>query len=184
MPGVRVTSVRRTVVVAVALVTGQALLCGFIGFVTFGDNDGAVPGARAAEPQLAGPPVVVPPASTPSPDERPGRPRSGTSRPTRTERPISPPGSAAARVSATRELSPSRAAPVPPAPPEPPPVPATSPTDRALLPPASPTSGDDAPEPVVELERCDEEGATGTTADGKAARCERADDGELRWRLV
>jgi hypothetical protein len=184
MPGVRVTSVRRTVVVAVALVTGQALLCGIIGFVTFGDNGGAAPRVRAAEPQLAGPPIVLPPASLPPIDERTERPRSGKPRAARTERPTSPPTSDAARNSVTREITPSRTASSPAAPAPSPPVPATTPTDRELVPPAIPPVQEDAPEPVVEKEPCDEAGATGTTADGKTVRCERDRDGELRWRLV
>jgi hypothetical protein len=185
MPGVRVTSVRRTVVVAVALVTGQALLCGIIGFVTFGDRGGAAPPGRAAEPQLAGPPIVVPPPSVrPSsgPAERPG-PRK--TRSPRTERPTSPAGPAAGRNATSRAVSPSRTTTAPVAPP--PPAPVTSPTDRALLPPVPPAASapeEDAPVPVVEKERCEDEGATGSTAEGGAVRCERARDGELRWRLV
>jgi hypothetical protein len=189
MPGVRVTSVRRTVVVAVALVTGQALLCGIIGFVTFGDHGGAPPGVRAAEPQLAGPPIVLPPSSAPTTGAPTARPTSGTPRPVRTERPTSPPAPTAARDSAPRKSTrPARTTSAPtPAAPEPPPVPAVTPTDQTLLPPAfpaSPAPADDAPEPVVEKEPCDEAGATGTTVEGKPVRCERARDGELRWRLV
>jgi hypothetical protein len=195
MPGVRVTSVRRTVVVAVALVTGQALLCGIIGFVTFGDRGGAPPGGGAAEPQIAGPPVVLPPSSEPPADEPAERPEPGSSKPVRTERPTSPPGTAAGRGSATRAAGPSRTTPAPVAPEPPPvPVPSTSPTDRELLPPATPAPGDDAPgndapgddvpEPVVEKEPCDEAGATGATPEGKIVRCERDRNGELRWRLV
>jgi len=199
MPGVRVTSVRRTVVVAVALVTGQALLCGIIGFVTFGDRGGAPPGGGAAEPQVAGPPIVLPPSSGPPADEPAGRPEPGSPKPVRTERPTSPPGPAAARGSATRAAGPSRTTSAPVAPEPPPvPVPSTSP-DRELLPPAAPGPGDgapgdggpggdgpgdDVPEPVVEKEPCDEAGATGATAEGKVVRCERDRNGELRWRLV
>jgi hypothetical protein len=186
MPGVRVTSVRRTVVVAVALVTGQALLCGIIGFVTFGDQSGATPGGRAAEPQLAGPPIVVPPPSVrPSsgPVERPG-PRK--TRSVRTERPTSPPGPAAGRNAPTRAVSPARTTTAPVLPSPPAPV-TSSPTDRALVPPAPPATSaphEDAPLPVVEKERCEDEGATGSTVEGRTVRCERARDGELRWRLV
>ena len=182
MPGVRVTSVRRTVRIAVALVTGQALLCGIIGFVTFGGKDETPPRVRAAEPQLAGPPLVVPGTSPPpSPSERPERSRSATTKQTRTERPTSPTAPASVRSTATRSVSPSRT--VTPPPPVPPPTATTSPTDRALLPPSSPVSGDDPLIPVAD-EPCDERGATGRTADGKAVRCERDRDGDLRWRLV
>jgi hypothetical protein len=182
MPGVRVTSVRRTVRVAVALVTGQALLCGTIGFVTFGGRYDREPGARAAEPQLAGPPIVVPSTNSPPPSERAEQPVSASTEQTRTERPTSPPAPASVRSSTTRSISPSRTSTVPVAP-VPPPTPTTSPTDRALLPPSSPASGDDPPTPVVD-EPCDDAGATGRTADGKAVRCERDRHGDLRWRLV
>jgi hypothetical protein len=186
MPGVRVTSVRRTVVVAVGLLTGQALLCGVIGFVTFGDRSGAAPRGRAAEPQLAGPPIV---ASSPGVQPSSGGPVEPagprTPRATRTGLPVTPPAPAAVRQRTTRPAGPTRSssAPVLPAPP----APAPSPTDRALLPPSPPASSapqEDAPLPVVEKERCADEGATGSTAEGKAVRCERARDGELRWRLV
>jgi len=182
MPGVRATSVRRTVVVAMALVTGQALLGGFIGFVTFGGDGVASPPARAAEPQFAGPPVALPPSDpTAEPAKRPR-----TAGPTtRTRGPTSPP--APARSSATRAISPSPTPSAAPAPVPPPvPSPSTSPTDRSLLPPSPPQPVADptvSPVPVVD-ERCDDEGATGRTADGQAVRCERGDDGELRWRPV
>jgi hypothetical protein len=177
MPGVRVTSVRRTVRVAVALVTGQALLCGIIGFVTFGGQGGPAPGAGAAEPQLAGPPIVLPTASTSRPGERVKRAEPGAVRSTRVERPTSPRTSAAVRGSATREISPSRTVA-----PSPPPVLSPSPTSRALLPP-SPAPEPDTPIPVVQ-EPCDDEGATGRTADDEAVLCLRDRAGDLRWTLV
>ncbi|GAA3339980.1 hypothetical protein GCM10020358_25800 [Amorphoplanes nipponensis] len=180
----RVTSVRRTVRVAVALVIGQALLCGIIGFLTFGGRGEPAPGARAAEPQLAGPPLVAPAPSVPPDGDRPERRKPGVARTSRTQRPAAPPASAAVRNSATRLIGPSPTVPPPPAAaPVPPPTPTTSPTDRSLLPPSSPVSGDDPPVPVVG-EPCEEEGATGRTADGKAVRCERDPDGDLRWSLV
>jgi hypothetical protein len=181
MPGVRVTSVRRTVRVAVVLVAGQALLCGIIGFVTFGGHD-AAPRPRLTAPQLAAPPIVVP---TPSPGPASELARGatpGSVRLTRAGWPTSPPTSAAVRRP-TRTISPSVTVTVPAAP-APPPVPSGTPTDRSLLSP--PTSGgpvEDAPVPVAG-EPCDDEGATGRTADGKAVRCERDRDGGLRWTLV
>jgi hypothetical protein len=180
MPGVRVTSVRRTVVVAGALVAGQALLCGIIGFVTFGGGDDKATGARAAEP-LAGPPVVLPPPSD-APDGEPAkRARTADPRSTRSRRPPAP---KARRSSATLAISPSRTLPVPVVPSAPPtPVPSTSPTDRSLLPPSVPAPAEDTPAPVVD-EQCDVEGLIGRTADDKAVRCERGPDGDLRWRLV
>jgi len=183
VPGVRVTSVRRTVGIAVALVTGQALLCGVLGVLTFSDKGTSTPGAQAVEPQLAGPPPVVPSAGTPPA----GRVEAGTARSGRIELPTPPPAAVAVRNSATRTTSPSRTASVPPAPV---PAPATSSPDSALLPPSPPTPeedaapGDDTPTPVVERERCDDEGAFAQTAEGKVVRCVRGRDGDLRWRLV
>jgi hypothetical protein len=180
MPGVRVTSVRRTVTVAVALVTGQALLCGIIGFVTFGGEGAAAPGSGATAPQLAGPPVVLPPEGTPPPSDPAERPTSGTAKPTRTERPTSPPTTPAVRNSATRAVTPSRKTSVPAVPK---PAPSESSPDRALLPPPSPIANDGSPTPVAG-ERCDDEGAAGRTADDEVVKCERNRDGDLRWRLV
>ena len=178
MPGMRVTSVRRTVRVAVALVTGQALLCGIIGFVTFdSDEPASRPGASA--PLLAGPPIAAPATSVPPPTERAKRAEPGTARSTRTERPASPPASAGVRTSATRKVKPSLEVRIPRKP-----VPSTSPPDRELLlPPPSPAPADDAPVPVVQ-EPCDDEGATGRTAGGQAVTCRRDRRGELRWTLV
>ncbi|RSM69881.1 hypothetical protein DMB66_10150 [Actinoplanes sp. ATCC 53533] len=179
VPGVRVTSVRRTVGIAVALVTGQALLCGVIGIVTFSDRSTSAPAAQAPEPQLAGPPPVVPSAGTPPVDAPAGRPEPGTTRYGRIELPTSPQASVAVRNSATRTVGPSRTASVSPAP-----APATSPSDLALIPPSPAAPEDDAPIPAVERERCDDEGALGETAAGKAVRCERDRRGDLRWRVV
>jgi hypothetical protein len=174
MPGVRVTSVRRTVFVAVALVTAQALLGGVIGFVTFGGDRNSPAPPAAAEPRLAGPPVV-PPASLPTPAERVSI---AASRAVRTERPTSPqPPPATERSPATRTSSPAPAVSkgLPPLPP----MPTISVPDPDLVAPPQ----DDAPVPVAG-EFCDEAGAEGRTADDKAVRCLRGRDGRLRWRLV
>lgn len=182
VPDVRVTSVRRTVGVAVALVTGQALLCGIIGVVTFGGENTPAPGAPAVEPQLAGPPVVVPPRSTP-PAEPVRHPEPGSTSSGRIERPPAPPASPAVRSSATRTIVPSRTVSAPP-----PAAPVTSPPGLGLLPPSPvPSSSapkENAPPPVVLWERCDDEGATAETVDGQAVRCTRGRDGDLRWRRV
>ena len=177
VPGLRVTSVRRTVGIAVALVTGQALLCGVIGIVTFGDKSTSAPGAQAVEPQLAGPPAAVPSVSAPSAGAPADRPEPGTTRSGRIELPTSSTAPVAVRNSATRTIGPSRTASVPPAP-------VTSPPDLALVPPSHQAPEEDEPTPVVERERCDDKGAIGRTAEGKVVRCERGRDGELRWRLV
>ena len=182
VPGVRVTSVRRTVGVAVALVTGQALLCAVIGIVTFSGKSTSAPGAQAVPPQLAGPPPVVPSASTPPAGAPADRPEPGTTHSGRIELPTSPPASVAVRNSATRRISPSRTTSPAPAGPT---APATSPPDLGLVQPSDAVPEEDAPIPVVEeRERCDDEGAAGRTAEGKAVRCERGRDGDLRWRLV
>jgi hypothetical protein len=177
VPGVRVTSVRRTVGVAVALVTGQALLCGIIGIVTFTDRGTSAPGAQAPAPQLAGPPPVVPSAGPPPADAPVDHPEPGTTRHGRIELPTSPAAPVAVRNSATRTIGPSRTASVSPAP-------TTSPPDVALIPPSPAAPDGDAPVPAVEGERCDDEGALGETAAGKAVRCERDRRGDLRWRVV
>ncbi|UQU66120.1 hypothetical protein COUCH_07445 [Couchioplanes caeruleus] len=183
MPGLRATSVRRTVIVAVALVTGQALLGAVIGFMTFDRADEAPAPARAAEPAVA-PPIVVPPASMPAPTEasRPPRKRavadasSGTRGPGRassasartvTEPPAAP---AAPQLRTTVPTPPPSSGPPPPAPPAP-----------GLVP--SPDV-DEPEDPPVVREPCEDEGATGRTDDGKVVRCERGRDGKLRWRPV
>jgi hypothetical protein len=177
MPGVRVTSVRRTVLVAVTLVTAQALLGGIIGIVTFG-ADREAPPASAKEPQLAGPPVVLPP-SRPTPAERLSM---AASRAVRTERPTSPrPPPVTSRSPAARTASPSPAASRTSPPPQPP-MPTISIPDPDLVAPSVPAF-EDPPVPVVG-EPCAEAGADGRTADDKAVRCVRSRDGRLRWRLV
>ena len=178
MPGVRVTSVRRTVAVAVTLVTAQALLGAVIGFVTFGGEETA-PATTVAEPQLAGPPIVVPPTLA-APAERLSI---AASRGVRTERPTSPPVTPAAkRRPVTPATTPSPSPPVGKSAPPVPPMPPISDPGTGLESPSAPGQ-DDPPVPVVG-ERCDEEGADGRTADNKAVRCVRGRGGDLRWRLV
>lgn len=174
MPGVRVTSVRRTVLVAVTLVTAQALLGGIIGFVTFG-GDRDAPAPAAAEPQLAGPPVVLP-SSAPTPAARLSI---AASRAVRTERPTSP-QPPPERTPVTRTSSPAPATSKTPTPL--PPMPTISIPDPDLVAPVPPAV-EDPPVPVVG-ESCDVPGAEGRTADDKAVRCLRGRDGRLRWRLV
>lgn len=185
-PGPRTTPVRRTVIVAVSLVTGQALLGAVIGFVTF-DRDDEAPVAPRAADALAAPPIVVPAPSIPAPSRSSRAPRKRAAAAevsTSIRRTLPPPaGTTEAeterpRTSATpRPTSPApesapSSSPPPPEPPTPPP---------ALLPPEYDAPVDDTP---VIRERCDEEGATGRTEDGRAVRCERDRDGDLRWRPV
>jgi len=177
VPDVRVTSVRRTVTVAGALIVGQASLCVVIGFVTFGGRDDATPGAHAAAPQIA-----VPPAISPSPNPSPSRSAAGEKlaavRST-TPRPTSP------APTTDRERSSPAGSTAPASTPAAPVSSTTSPPDLGLVPSSSsaPAPGD-TPEPAVVNARCDTEGATGRTGTGKAVRCERTRDGDLRWRLV
>ena len=178
MPGLRATSVRRTVVVAVALVTGQALLCAVIGFVTFGDHGRPAPaGPRAAEP-LAGPPVAVPAPVLPEPSATSRAPRkrgkahvSSSARPARpaTTSPV-PRRSSGAPAPEPAVTSPAATAPAP------------EPPSPISLVPAEPVEESDPP-PVLG-EPCDDEGATGRTAEGRAVRCEPGRGGDLRWRAV
>lgn len=178
----RVTSVRRTVTVAVALVVGQALLCGIIGFVTFGGKSEVRPAPRAVEPRLAGPPRVVPPPGVPPPSSAAPTGKRTPVRATSTHRSLPAPPPARTRSRATSK--PSRPPAVtPPSASSAPPAPAISPP-VALL-PTSPAAGDDeSPDPPVAGQSCDDEDATGKTAEGKSVRCERDRDGDLRWRLV
>jgi hypothetical protein len=181
MPGPRVTPVRRTVGVAVALVTGQALLGGIIGFVTFGGESDTAPGTGTAAPQIAGPPIVLPPASLPpsgrsaAPKKPATRKSSATTRPA-SRRPTPAPERRSAEPSATtaRPATPS---------PTPRPTKTTTPPGLVLLPPL-PADDEGSEDPVVVRERCDDEGATGRTSDGKVVRCVRGRDGDLRWQLV
>ena len=186
MPGLRTTSVRRTVIVAVSLVIGQALLGAVIGFVTFDRGDEAPVAARPTD-ALAAPPIVVPAPSIPVPtgSQRPPRKRAAAEVSTSIRRTPTPDPASTGTTEATtspRTTAPPRPTTSAPAtvPPSsaPPPAPPSFPS---LLPPEYDAPPDDVP---VIRERCDEEGATGRTDDGTVVRCERDRDGDLRWRPV
>ncbi|GAA2508356.1 hypothetical protein Ahu01nite_060360 [Winogradskya humida] len=154
--------------VAVMLVVGQALLCGVIGFVTFGGKQEHL----SAAPRTADAPVVVDPKPVdPHPSSRAtsAPPSSGMAsrRLTRSQRPTTPPP-----VSTPPSSPPALTPFVATSPPS-----TTTPPDLALLPPEK----DDAP---VVREICEIEGSTGRTKDGQAVRCTRGHDGRLRWRPV
>ncbi|GAA2545716.1 hypothetical protein GCM10010435_13500 [Winogradskya consettensis] len=158
--------------VAVMLVVGQALLCGVIGFVTFGGKQEHL----SAAPRTADAPVVVDPHPTGRPASAP--PSSGTAsrRLSRSRLPPAPPPV----VTPTSRPSSSPPALTPfvatsPAPTSP--AATTTPPDLALLPPEK----DDAP---VVRGICEIEGSTDRTKDGQAVRCTRGHDGRLRWRPV
>ncbi|GID94753.1 hypothetical protein ACFQFC_29250 [Amorphoplanes digitatis] len=182
--GLRVTPVRRTVAIAVALVTGQALLCGVIGVVTFGEPGDTKTGARAAGPEFRGPPAVAPTASVPPAVAGPSAKHSTRrpeAAPTRTA--SRPPPPAETPGPPARPALPQTAIALPPAPPD------TGTPSSALVPPpapppAPPADGEETQAPVRVWDRCDEEGAAGLTADGRAVRCLRGRHGDLRWRLV
>lgn len=177
MSGMRVTPVRRTVAVAVALVTAQALLCGVIGFVTFDDRGDATAGARAAGPQIFMPPTAAPSVSTAPPAASALSGRRAIRPPAATSNPASRPPSSAV------------SGPPPPAPPASPPAPSTiaippAPPPEGLAPSSAPPPEDEEIEAPVRLgSRCDKEGAFGRTAEGEIVRCLRGRHGDLRWRL-
>ncbi|MFI7600897.1 hypothetical protein [Actinoplanes sp. NPDC049681] len=178
MPGLRGTSVRRTVIVAVALVTGQALLCAVIGVVTFGDHGRAAsPVPRAAEP-VAGPPIVVPAPTMPEPRGSSRAPRRhGKAYASSSARPVRPssPGPRRSRAAAT--TAPAAALPGRP-------TAKTSsepPSPISMLPPLPPDETDAAP---VVGEPCDDKGAIGITRGGRVVRCDPDRNGDLRWQRV
>jgi len=183
-------TVRRTVRMAVALVLSQALLCGLIGWLTFGRSpaSGPPPATQAIEPLTLPRLPVIP---------RP-EPRTSTTVPVTTPAPTKATG--APTTAAARRLPPTEtgewpapsrvpAAPVPAAPAEPPPAPmASTPTapTESLVPPAPP-SASAAPtvqQPVTAGEHCRPEWAFGRTADGTWMRCLRSGPHRLRWKIV
>jgi hypothetical protein len=172
--------------VAVLLVVGQALLCGVIGFVTFGGKQEHL----SAAPRTADAPVVVDPhptgraTSAPTSSGTASRHLFRSQRPATARTPVVAPSSpvpssppaltpfvttSSAPTAGTREPTPS-ATPGDP-------TPATTPPDLALLPPEK----NDAP---VVRGICENEGSSGRTKDGQAVRCTRGHDGRLRWRPV
>ena len=182
MPGLRTTSVRRTVIVAVSLVTGQALLGAVIGFVTFDRGEEARVAPRPTD-ALAAPPIVVPAPSIPVPtgSQRPSRKRAVAEVSTgvrRTPPPAPVPTGTTEATTSPRTTAPPR--PTTSAPATAPPS-SAPPSLPSLLPPVYDAPPEDIP---VIRERCDEEGVTGRTDDGRLVRCERDRDGDLRWRPV
>ncbi|MCU7724669.1 hypothetical protein ODJ79_13160 [Actinoplanes sp. KI2] len=183
-------TVRRTVRVAVALVVGQALLVGLIGWLTLGRAGGA--GGKVDA--MAAPPAARPPTGA-------GR---------HVQPPTSPGRSAASPATTTRATH-RKAVPVhvplaPPArPPQPPPprpaqppppaiavpaLPAPAPTVVAttVVPPALVPVVPPAPSasfgPVVVGDPCSPEGAYAFTADSVLVRCTRTSHHRLLWKIV
>jgi hypothetical protein len=169
----RAASPRRTVRVAVALVTGQVALCGVIGWVTFGSPDPAPPSAGRQVAPAAGPPIVMPTAGMGLPFS--AAPRVTTSavrsRPEASTRASKPP----------RPATTSRARATTPAVPSPLAAPQRS-TGPATPPPGANPARTPMPTPsgvqegVVTGEPCDPPGAVGRTKDGVKVRCERVGD--------
>ena len=173
------STVRRTVRVAVALVVGQTLLIGLIGWLTFG----RAIGSGGDVDQLAAPPVTPPPTVIGQYVDPPAPPTASAAPPT-----------TARRATADRRTAPTRAPspppePVPPAPttgaPEPAPSIAVTTTivPPALVPQVSP-SPSELPGPVVAGDPCAPEGAYAHTADGVLVRCARTWHHRLRWKIV
>jgi hypothetical protein len=188
--GPRTTSVRRILTVATALVAGQAVLCGVIGWVTFGSRGHAArPAVHAAEP-LLGPPIVVPPVSVApvAPAASPAhRPRPAASPAPATRRPTFAPAT-------HRTAPPSPIRTVPSAGPAPrPPTATVVVSAKTTLPPSTSAPSASAPSasaspgvqgPVEVGQACGPVNARGVTADGTAVRCVRNDTGELVWQLL
>jgi hypothetical protein len=174
-PVARVTSVRRTVTIAGALIASQAVLCAVIGWVTFGGHgDSGGSKARAAEPNL-GPALVIPPASV-----APVLPSAHhSSHPAATEpttAATSKPSWKPPRVPTVTSRSPSAS----PAAPKPPP--ATGPAKGSVVIKPTP-SATEVQGNVVIGDKCDPEGADGVTATDVAVLCVRTAGGDLIWRI-
>jgi hypothetical protein len=177
-PVARVSSVRRTVTVATALVVSQAVLCVVIGWVTIDHHGRSGSSASAAAPVL-GPPVVVPPATIRP--VSPTRPAGESSQFLRSRKPAEPAstGISAARTGVTA------------------PTGATEPTKTITAPAPEPPSAEApngiraSPSPskspiqqgVVPGTACDPAGADGITRTGQAARCSPGRSGDLVWQI-
>lgn len=185
---------RRTVRVAIALATGQALLCGVIGWVTFGPPETGPRAAAPVEPLIRHSPVVpavsLPPtvrtSTTAGPDpvatSRTPRARASSTRP---PKPLAAPpaGTTTATTPPTTPAAPADDPPADPviAPPEPAPEPTLTSTRPGLVGPSVP---DETVQGPVEVgDRCKPAGARGLTADDRRVRCVRDDDGDLRWQI-
>ena len=182
-PVTGVTSSRRTVRVAIALATGQAALCGVIGFVTFGPPADH-PAGKPLDPVAAPPPVLPAPSVGTLPAPLPIPPSSPAEKPPRAGRAAPAEGSRAKRRTRTPVTTAPRT--TSPATTEPAPVTSDLPvTDKPkagipnvpglpeLVPPSDPVEVDG---------ECPEEDARDHTGDGLAVVCRLADDGTLRWR--
>lgn len=179
--------VRRTVRVATALVAGQALLCGVIGWVTFGRSDAgpqAAPVAvEPAAPLPAAPSVFVP---APLPPEAPSSPSPPPA--TRSARAKTSVSRSPAAPLRTRTTTPTRPAPPADEPPPTlviaPPEPTRGTPNPGLIGTVPPAPSDPVQRPVTVGDECAPEGALGVTADDRWVRCVRDDDGDLRWRII
>ncbi|WP_157437159.1 hypothetical protein [Actinoplanes subtropicus] len=173
-------TVRRTVRVAVALVVGQALLVGLIGWLTLGRAGGS---DRAVD-QLAAPPVTPRPANTSRYAALPAPPSTSAATPTPARRATSArrAGPATATSRAPRPSSP----PATTVAPEPAPsiVVATTIVPPVPLVPALTPSPSGTPGPVVIGGTCAPEGVYAYTADGLLVRCARTWRHRLRWKIV
>jgi hypothetical protein len=180
-------TVRRTVRVAVALVVGQALLVGLIGWLTFGRADGS---GGHVDPMAARPATPPPTTAGRYADPAASRGASAASSPTAkraTHRPQAP-----ATAPGRAPLSPPEPDPAPPPPateapvvPEPAPtIVATPTTVPPALVPVVPSAPIETPAPVMVGDPCRPEGAYAYTADGLLVRCARTWHHRLRWKIV
>jgi hypothetical protein len=175
-PAAQPTSVRRTVTVATALVLSQAVLCGVIGWVTFGGKDPA-PARPRADGTLFGPAVVVPPASVAPVTTTP--PAHRAARPEKAPRHVEQPAPTRSKAGPPAEPSPVVEAASA--------VPEPSVTARAgsnlVRPSPAPSSsatvqiGADVGKP------CAPAGAAGLTTDGVAVSCLPDRTGDLVWQI-
>jgi hypothetical protein len=183
-------TVRRTVRVAVALVVGQALLVGLIGWLTFGRASGS---GGAVDQLAARPATPLPPAATSRYAEPPRPPSTSAPAPTTAKHETAgrPPDRTATTSRAPAPPPESAAPPSPKAPRGPVPSIVVSPSivPSALVPvvpvpPPSPPSPHEVPGPVVAGDPCAPEGAAAHTADGLLVRCARTWHHRLRWKIV
>jgi hypothetical protein len=174
-PVARVTSVRRTVTVATALVVSQVVLCVVIGWVTIDRHAHSGSSASAAGPVL-GPPVVVPPVTIRP--VSPTRPAGESSQFIRSRKPAE---ETSTGISTTRTgvNAPTGAAEPTKTITAPAPEPPSAEAPNGIRASKSPIQQD-----VVPGAACDPAGADGVTRTGRAARCSPGRSGDLVWQIV
>jgi hypothetical protein len=169
---------------AVALVIGQGLLCGLIGWLTFSNSRpaGSDQGPAAVDQMAAPPPAVLRPTATtrPAPSRSTAAPSSKAAAPVRTTRPARSKVPPAPPAPPVRTTPPSRPGPLPPS---------KSLEPILLPPPAPPAPSWPGPsgflqQPVTVGERCWPEGAYGLTRERTLVRCDDDRRRHPRWKIV